>query len=373
MEVPVVSNFSMNHNLSERVNFDLLRYANCWEDADILLAGLSARDGSKILSIGSAGDNSFSLLLTNPECVVTVDINKIQLHLIELKKVCIENLPHEDTICFLGYRPCAMRRQYFHQLKDALSPSAKTYWEAHLGPIEAGIIHAGKFEKYLRLFSKKILPLIHSRKTVEALLSQKTAEKQEQFYHRTWNTWRWRMLFRIFFSRTLMGKLGRDPEFLKYVNGSVSDFVYEKAAAHLKSTFAQKNPILRYCLTGDFGTTLPNYLEKENFEKIKSNIHKLRLLEGYAEDAISEYGRFDYFNLSNIFEYMDEAQFQASAKALVSGTLPGGRIAYWNLMVPRKVSTLFPEKLVQLTELSKELTSRDHGFFYKEFVIDELK
>jgi S-adenosylmethionine-diacylglycerol 3-amino-3-carboxypropyl transferase len=319
MEARAVSSFSMKRNLSERVNFDLLRYANCWEDADVLLAGLNAREGSRMLSIGSAGDNSFSLLLTNPEWVVAIDINRIQLHLIELKKVCIENLTHEETLCFLGFRPCDLRLQYFHQVKDALSPAAKTYWESRLAQIEAGIIHAGKFEKYLRLFSKKILPLIHSSKTVEALLSEKTAEKQEHFYQKQWNTWRWRLLFRIFFSRMLMGKLGRDPEFLKHVKGSVSNFVYQKAAAHLKSVFTQKNPILRYCLIGDFGRILPHYLEKENFEIIKSNIHKLRLMEGYAEDAISEYGRFDYMNLSNIFEYMDETQFHATAEALVSG------------------------------------------------------
>ena len=70
-------------DLTKRVNFDIIRYANCWEDADILLAGLSPASGSKVLSIGSAGDNSFSFLVTDPELVAAVDINPTQLFLIE--------------------------------------------------------------------------------------------------------------------------------------------------------------------------------------------------------------------------------------------------------------------------------------------------
>ncbi|MCZ8286509.1 MAG: DUF3419 family protein, partial [Bacteroidia bacterium] len=48
------------------VDFNLIRYANCWEDAGILSEALDIPKGGKILSIASAGDNSFSLLLKEP-------------------------------------------------------------------------------------------------------------------------------------------------------------------------------------------------------------------------------------------------------------------------------------------------------------------
>ena len=38
-----------NKQLTEKVAFDLIRYANCWEDADVLLRGLNPDPGSKIL------------------------------------------------------------------------------------------------------------------------------------------------------------------------------------------------------------------------------------------------------------------------------------------------------------------------------------
>lgn len=362
----------MDKDLTKRVKFDILRYANCWEDAEILIQGLQPQEGSKILSIGSAGDNSFSLLTTNPELVVAVDINKIQLHLIELKRSCIKNFLRKDTLSFLGFLPSDEREAQFNSIKNDLTDEAKSYWETHIEMIRAGVIHQGKFEKYFQLFSQKVLPWIHSKATIEKLLNVKSGEEQIYFYNSHWNTRRWRLLFRIFFSKYLMGKLGRDPEFLKEVRGSVSELIFEKAAQHLQSELAQQNFILRYNLTGNFGSLLPHYLHEKNYEPVKQNIGKLVLKEGFAQDAVSTFGKFDYMNLSNIFEYMDDEQFRLTAEQLVNGTNKNGKIAYWNLMVPRQISSILPDKAVYQQELSKKLTASDRGFFYKNFIIDSI-
>ncbi|HET6989894.1 MAG TPA: DUF3419 family protein [Bacteroidia bacterium] len=363
----------MNDDLTKRVNFELIRYANCWEDADILLEGLAAKPGCKHLSIGSAGDNSFSLLSTNPELVIAVDVNKIQLYLIELKKACIKNFNHEDVLKFLGFLPSETRESSFNSVKNELSADAKKHWEKNIQQIKEGIIYRGKFENYFHLFSTRILPWIHSKKTVAELFLPKTREEQEKFYHEKWNSWRWKMLFRIFFSKYVMGKFGRDPEFLREVQVSVSDFIYNKAGKHLQSAEAQKNLFLHFNLTGNFGTLLPNYLQKGNFEIIKANIDRLKIKEGYAQDAIAEYGKFHYMNLSNVFEYMDKKLFSETAEALINGTEKEGRLAYWNLMVPRRISGIFPERAVYKKEISLSLSEKDKGFFYSQFIIDTIK
>lgn len=90
-------------NLDKKVDFSIIRYANCWEDPKVLLQGLAPKRSSKILSIASAGDNSFSLLVTNPELVVAVDVNLTQLYLVELKKAAIRSLDYEDILVFLGF------------------------------------------------------------------------------------------------------------------------------------------------------------------------------------------------------------------------------------------------------------------------------
>jgi len=359
--------------LAEKVNFNIIRYANCWEDADILLEGLAPAAGSKILSIASAGDNSFALLTTKPELVVAVDVNKTQLHLVELKKAAIKKLNREVVLQFLGFTSSSNRAEIFGQIKAELSLEAIAYWEANIAVIEAGVIYAGKFENYFRMFSTKILPWIHVQKTVANIFAPKTEQAQTEFYDKTWNSWRWKLLFKIFFSKYVMGKYGRDPEFLREVEVPVSETIYNRAAAHLKSAAAQQNFMLHFTLTANFGTLLPYYLQPENFDIIKQHIDGLVIKEGYAQHAIDGYGKFNAMNLSNIFEYMDQKTFEATAAALIKGTEKNGKLGYWNLMVPRRISRSFNDEVQYEQELSRSLTKKDKGFFYNAFIIDTVK
>jgi S-adenosylmethionine-diacylglycerol 3-amino-3-carboxypropyl transferase len=353
------------------VEFKFTRYANCWEDADVLLEGLNPERGKKFLSIASAGDNSFSLLVSDPEIVVAIDINPIQLHLVELKKEAIRQLSHAEYIAFIGFRPSDQRLKTFDKIKSALPQKTVDFWEERRDKIEKGLIDNGKFEAYFRFFSKKVLPLIHTKKRVRKLLAKKTAEEQETYYRKKWNTWRWRLFFKLFFSKRVMGKYGRDPQFLKEVNLTVSQYIFQMAEQHLKSTHAQQNFILNYTLTGSFQNELPHYAQEKNYSKIKANIDKLITHEGVAENAFQQYGKFHYFNLSNIFEYMDETVFQQVIDSFKGGMEPGAQLAYWNLMVPRRISETDPSEFKYHESLSKQLSEKDKGFFYNQFIVDE--
>lgn len=355
----------------EQVDFNMIRYANCWEDAAILSEALEIPKGAKILSIASAGDNSFSLLLKEPELLVAVDVSEVQLFLVELKKACIKRLSHAETLRFLGFTEGRDRKTLFESIRGDLSPKALAHWQKHIGQIEQGIIHQGKFERYFQLFVKKILPWIHSKKTVAALFREKSAEQQQAFYHNTWNTWRWRLLFKVFFSRWVMGKFGRDPQFLKQVSLNVSEYIFGSAERQLSGTQVFQNFILRYNLTAGFGNLLPHYLQPQNYERIKSQTDKLVVHQGFAEGAIATYGTFDAMNLSNIFEYLDAELFQSLAEKLTKGLNKEGKLAYWNLMVQRKVSDSLPAEIRELKELSEKLKSKDKGFFYSNFVVEQ--
>ena len=54
---------------------------------------------------------------------------------------------------------------------------------------------------------KKVLPLIHSKKVRAELLEKKTKKERYAFYNKKWNNNRWKILFKIFFSRAVMGNL----------------------------------------------------------------------------------------------------------------------------------------------------------------------
>lgn len=360
----------MKEELKEKVSFDFIRYANCWEDPFILIEALEGIAHKQILSVGSAGDNSFSLLTLNPEKVVCVDVSLPQLYLIELKKLAITHFERTKTISFLGFIACENRWEIYLELKDKLSPEAQLFYENHRIELEKGIIHQGKFEKYFQYFATKILPWIHSKKTIDELFKLKTQEEQTLFYKNKWNTWRWRLLFKIFFSKYVMGKYGRDPEFLNEVKISVGEFIFNQAAQQLASKKAQENFILRYNLTGNFDSLLPHYLREENYSLIQKNCSKLEIFNGYAQDAGKKYGKFTGMNLSNIFEYMPSELFQKTASDLVDLLDQNGKIAYWNLMVPRRISEFFSENLAYEEQKSLSLKTKDQGFFYNHFIVE---
>jgi len=351
----------------QKVDHSYIRYANCWEDADLLLNNLAICESDKVLSIGSAGDNCFSLLSSNPKLVVAVDINPAQLELIKLKKASFQSLTHSEFLQFIGFENSNDRIRLFNKVKSKLSESSVEYWKLNQELLISGLIYQGKFEQYFRHFRTKLLPLIHSKRSIEKLFLEKSKEDQLQYFKRKWNSIRWRTIFRLFFSKRMMGWLGRDPKFLSEVDISVSDFILEQAQKQLGDSSCQTNYFLQFILKGKFDTNLPHYARIENFHKISSNIESLEIVEGYAQDAILNFGSFNKFNLSNIFEYMDESSFNSVVDIFKKGSLPKAKYAYWNLMVPRAMH--------HVSEEMKDLTPNtyvDRGFFYSSFHLNQL-
>lgn len=353
---------------------NILRYANCWEDAEVLLAGLQPKPQSKILSIASAGDNSFSLLTTEPLQIVCADINDIQLYLVALKQGCFRALDYEKMLAFLGFLPTQFRVSILQELKSAITyPQAFEFWKNNKKLIEKGVIYAGKFEKYFRFFREKLLPCIHNKKTVLELISPKSSEEQILFYDKKWNNWRWRLIFSIFFSRYVLGKYGRDKSFFNEVKVPVSEYIYQKTSSYLKNISTQRNFMLHFILMGNFGNLLPHYLEPENFEIIKQNIEKIVLFAGKVEEAIPHFGKFDCFNLSNIFEYMPESIFIETAQKLAQGAEKNAVFLYWNLMVKRVMSENLPEYFETNNIFNQNLSNQDKGFFYNQVIVEYKK
>jgi len=88
----------MTTEAAARADFSFIRYAQCWEDADILLEALNVREGDVCLSVASAGENSLSLLTCNPARVIAVDMNPAQLSCLALRVAAYRTLRHEELL-----------------------------------------------------------------------------------------------------------------------------------------------------------------------------------------------------------------------------------------------------------------------------------
>ena len=360
-------------DIRTQVDFNIIRYANCWEDADVLLQALRLPPQSNICCVASAGDNALALLSTQPKQVVAFDISPVQLHLTELKKAAFAILNYEEVLLFLSVKngPASNRLNLFNRIQTTLSKPAADYWNRNQNLITKGIICAGKFEHYFALFRKWFLPLVHSQKTVQQLLQPKTEIDQKAFYKTTWNNRRWQWLMAIFFSKRVMGKYGRDPQFLKQVQVPVSQFIMEKAAAHLQSVHSTRNAFLQMIFTGNYQHSLPFYLRPENFDIIKANLQKLRIIQADARQVV-EQQPFDTYCFSNIFEYMPVAEFEALVNSWQTKIPSSSKLAFWNLMASRNFTETAPNHFGKIA-LRDDLLQRDWGFFYNRFCLEEKR
>ncbi|HEX7150583.1 MAG TPA: DUF3419 family protein [Thermoanaerobaculia bacterium] len=353
--------------IDERARFDIIRYANSWEDADVLCEALQPAPGKRMLSIAASGDNAFALLAEGAE-VVAVDLSPAQLALIELKRAAIRQLSNEALLRFLGVHDAADRVATYRTF--TLPESARTYWDANLEAIGAGVIHRGRFENYFRLFRTYVLPFVHSRRDVAALLRERSPEERERFYREQWNTWRWRAMFRVFFSRFVMGRTGRDPEFFRYVEGSVAERIFRRAEYALSVLPTHSNPYLVSIFTGNYrDDALPRYLRR--IDDVRAHLDKLTLVRGSVEEAA--HGKFDGYYLSDIFEYINPELTALIYGRLLDAANPKARFAYWNLLVPRTAPAQFASRVTALQDEARALFARDNAFFYSAFVLEEVR
>jgi S-adenosylmethionine-diacylglycerol 3-amino-3-carboxypropyl transferase len=364
----------MRSEAAARADFSAIRYAQVWEDADVLLAGLDVQPGDVCLSIASAGDNALALLTKDPSRVIALDLSAAQLACLELRVAGYRTLTHAELLQLVGSRPSADRAAIYARCRAALGPDARAFWDARPHDIARGIGHAGKFERYFEIFRTRVLPLVHARKTVLAWFEPKTPAERRRFYDERWDTWRWRALFRVFFSRAVMGRLGRDPEFFRYVDTDVAGAILARTKHAMTELDPVANPYMHWILTGTHGDALPCALRPEHFEAIRDRLDRLEWhalpVEAFLERSSDR--PIDRFNLSDIFEYVSLDNYHRMLEAMVRRSRPGGRLAYWNMLAPRRRPDHLAHQLRPLDDLSARLHEADRAFFYSAFRVEEV-
>lgn len=352
-----------------------IRYAQCWEDADVLLEGLGVQPGDTCLSIASAGENTLALLTRHPANVIAIDASRAQLYSLALRVAAYRCLDHEGLLELIGSVPSTRQSDLYAACRGSLDGDARTFWDSRPHLIEQGIGAAGRFERYLRWFRQFALPLCHTPDRVERLLAPCSKAERNAFFSTTWNSWGWRFLIRLFSSRTLVSRLGRDPRFFGQVTGDVAARMTERVTYALTALDPSENPYLQWILTGEHRTALPLALRPEHFDTIRKNLDRLSWHETSLESFLSAQRAhsIDRFNLSNLFEYVPEAHYHALLRALWRTGRRGGRLAYWNLFVDRQRPEVLAHRLRPLTEQANALHAHDKAFFYRRFVLDEIR
>ena len=354
-----------------------ISYSMCWEDPQILSEALKISKQDSILSIVAGGENILSLLLKNPKNVVGIDISKEQIYLTKLKISCIKNLEFEEFVGFIGIKFSNNRLEIFNRIKKSLEKEEVDYWENNLDLIKSGIVNCGKFERYLEKFRKYFLPLIISKKRINEFLLLDSLNKQKIFYRTYWNNWRFRLLFRIFFSKKGL-ESGRDKQYFLYSSqNKISDYYLKRVEHSLTEIPIRTNFFMHFILAGSIPIPFENhpYLDKSNFDKLKELLKHKQIkfieLDIYKFLKGSKAKSFSKFNLSDIFEAKTQEEYESLLKEIVRVSKDKGIVCYWNNLANRSDHTPI-NNLVKDKNKSKELYEKDRVHFYSRFIVENI-
>lgn len=353
-----------------------LRYSTVWEDHVLLERGLRVEAGDEILCVASAGCNVLNLLLHAPRRIVAIDFNPAQTALVELKLAAATALSHAEFLNLLGIDAGGERLALYERVRPGLSTGARNWWDARTGCIASGIEAAGRLERYIAAFRDEHLLRIHPASRIEALFAFTSLSAQRRYAIEQLFTPELVDAFRSYFTRESLAARGRSVEQLRYVeNSEVGSWFLRRLRWACAAIPARGNFYLeRFLLGHGLGPEhAPPYARREWFERLRALAPRVEVVcEGLESYLVRRTRAFTKAALSDVFEYLSEEESAGLFEQLAHAVRPGGRIAYWNLFVPRTCPAYLHGRVRPLDRLSHALWRRDRAWFYSAFHVEAL-
>jgi S-adenosylmethionine-diacylglycerol 3-amino-3-carboxypropyl transferase len=367
---------NLRSEVADRPFFRSIGYSNCWEDPAVLQEALQVGPGDRCFSVTSGGCNTLSLLLHDPAKVVALDFNASQNHLLRLKIAAFQKLEHGELLELLGIRRSTRRQALYQKLRPALIPEAKGFWDEHGVLLDSGVMYVGRLERYLLAFGK-LMRAMYGRKRLRRFFDCATLQEQRAFYDKEIDGPLWRMLFDLFFSRTVMTR-AKDKEHFRLVNFKNFGRIFRERAEHAFTGIpARSNYFLALILLGHYldEDALPSYLLRENFETMRSRVDRVEPVTGEIEQYFTHApdGAFTRFNLSNLFDWISEPIFVRLHLEIVRLGGPGARMANWNTLLARSIPDQAVPRLKRFPEEAASLLKRDRAFLYANFEVGQVQ
>ncbi len=365
--------------LLETWDLQELRYSFVWEDYRQIFSGLALlpknstpnpASANRILSIGSAGDNAISLLLTDAEEICVIDLSFAQIALIELKLKAIKLLNHQDFLQLMfAYDERKALNQY-QKIRSSLSRETLNFWDSKEKIIQGGLHYQGRLDLYFVKFRQKLKSLWSTEAYLKMLHTDSLAEQFRIFSQADLSTLA--NLVGQFFSRSEFSRQGRHESQFKFVEQEDLGSKFMKNFMSLiGKQLISKNPYLFNFLSG--GPLLnesshPLWVEAKYLKiqaSLRQNPNRLTFLRASLEEFLqTSSSAFDFMNLSDIFEYLSDEESQSLFSQIAKRLHKGGILAYWTLFVPRLAK--LPE-LSYLEKESKAMSTQDSTWFYSGF------
>jgi len=287
------------------------------EDYETELAVLQRIERSaplRVLMIASSGENVLSVLTDERVgSVDAVDLNPAQLHLCELRRTALHHLGRDEQLQLLGADPLslragneALRLALYDRICSWLPEASRAFWDVRReSDLAFGVHHVGRndvgmHDVQARLHNAGFRPL-------EQALSD--AELPT-----------WRKVYTDLMTPAYMRELfGLPSEALAARIAGIAGTLGEYHFRALQQPHPEHNPFVTTVFANAYATAagedgLPRYLQLEGQAALhylgiqeRLRLHTGNFLEQLAPLAVA-YGPFDLISISNIAEWLSEAQ-----------------------------------------------------------------
>lgn len=266
---------------------DQLIFNSSWEDPAIDRKLLDLNSDSDVLTITSAGDNVLDYLLDSPRSITSVDLNPAQNALAEFKIATIKSTSYVTLFDLFGYGKYKEIETLLTDLRPLLSPTAYQFWKKkkhyftsklpfyHYGT--SGLIARG-FYYHLKLNKKlrnKVSEMVNCPTLEEQYLLHLELEKM------LFDNFVAKFLLKNKFTLSFLGIPDAQATLVDVHNDyhNMYDFIVGSLRTVFKEFPLSRNYFWYLYIKGQYSKeTCPNYLKEENFELLKQNVDKVKLV-----------------------------------------------------------------------------------------------
>jgi S-adenosylmethionine-diacylglycerol 3-amino-3-carboxypropyl transferase len=350
----------------QHIALDQLRYSLVWEGSATLYRALEIQPDDHVLVITGAGCNVLNTLLQAPRQVTAIDLNPEQNRLLRLRCHVIQHHEYAVLRGLLGLDGPELVAAAWAAVQPGLAAEEQDFWAAFFLQNPGGLLGAGRLETYVNSFLATLTPALQQQ--LRQLLQFDSVTEQQTYFQSVIETPEagFRQQFIEYFDAANLSK-GRDPRLFRYAQESGGALFYRRLQRHLGRELLRDNFFSRFFFFGATGlpeSILPPCYQSSNYETLRKQLPRLQVATGEATAyLLSDAGQgITKASLSNIFEYVSEAEFERVCGQLGESPSRRLRLVFWNLLQVQAGQSSATVPL--LAELSRKLSATEACFYF---------
>lgn len=328
-----------------------------------------------VLLVASSGENALSLLTQSIVArVEAVDLNPAQLHLCELRRTALEHLTRDEQLRLFGADPAIPRPEgeperlkLYDQVWAYLPEPTATFWAARRNQdIAFGLHHVGRNDVCMH--------------DIQAALCLAGFDPLRQPLQ-AGELPAWKRVYTGLLTPGYIHELfGLPSEGLAAKIAGIAGYLGECHFRALRQPFPERNPFITTAFANVYATAageegLPLYLQVEGQAALRrlGTQERLRLHHGNLVEQMSSLastsGLFDLISISNIADWMTEAQFAALVAQVRQCLNPGGALLARTATGSSMIQEVMGQQMSMADEFNAELSHIERGPWFRTIAL----